>query len=142
MKLLLCLLLSVATYAQLPNYYATPEQQITYLTTRLKLADSVLTETRKNKTIAITERDKRIKALEDSCNAQVDYYYQHSQQLSTTNETLSVNLDECNSQLETAKQELANWKPRTKAGVLLRKVRNGLAVVGGVAVLSGVLLLR
>ena len=69
------------------------------------------------------------------------YLQRRASELATQNETLGANLDERTSQLETTKDELRQWKPKTKAGRVLRKVRNGLAVVGGVGVVLGGLLI-
>ena len=65
------------------------------------------------------------------------YLQRRNNELATQNEKLAANVDELNSQLTTRQSELDKWKPKTKAGWVLRKVRNGLAVVGGVGVVLG-----
>ena len=69
------------------------------------------------------------------------YLQRRNNELATQNETLAANVDELNSQLTTRQSELDKWKPKTRSGRVLRKVRNGLAVVGGVGVVLGGLLI-
>lgn len=80
------------------------------------------------------------RAALDSCNRDRMYLNARNQDLLRQEEGLHASLDETTSRLETTTTELRHWKPRTKAGVFLRKVRNGLAIVGGGVI--GITILR
>ncbi len=80
------------------------------------------------------------KALTDA-NADRKRLGDKSNQLSAD---LDFQIQETNRQAlraEGAEKELRQWKPRTKAGVFFRKVRDGLAMVGGTVILGTALFL-
>ena len=98
-------------------------------------------------TRAVTQRvidaaDKRAAKALQTANTAIANQQVVNDKLTSQNEALGANLDERTSQLETTKEELDKWRPKTKVGVFFRKARNGLAVVGGAAIVVAVVLLR
>ena len=98
-------------------------------------------------TRAVTQRvidaaDKRAATALQTANTAIANQQVVNDKLTSQNEALGANLDERTSQLETTKEELDKWRPKTKAGVFFRKVRNGLAVVGSAAIVVAVVLFR
>lgn len=76
--LILLLLCSIASHAQLTNYYETPANQVARLQRSLMIArdslrrcESVLRDTRTQMAIAIGERESRLTALEGSANSEL-----------------------------------------------------------------------
>ena len=81
----------------------------------------------------------RANAALDSASREITYLNTRNQQLLREQEGLHATIDETTSRLTTTEGELHRWKPRTKAGVFLRRVRNGLAIVGGGVIATAVL---
>lgn len=89
----------------------------------------------------IQATDERLATALKTTNGEIASLNASNQKLLREQEGLHASLDETNSRLLTTEAELRHWKPRTKAGIFLRKIRNGLAVVGGVAIVAGGLLI-
>ena len=102
---------------------------------RYEATRAILDSTRAVDGRIMQSSDARIKAIVSKGN---DSIYV----LRSRNRALAADLDYQMQQThkqavraEAVEKELKKWKPRTKAGIFFRKVRNGLAIVGGVAVL-------
>ena len=67
------------------------------------------------------------KALADA-NADRERMGKRINDLLTTNETLSANLDETTSRLETSEADLERYKPKTKAGRVIRTAVIGAGI--------------
>lgn len=103
--------------------------------------------------IAIDDRiiqatDKRLAQTLKNAESKLAAEQQRNDELAKKNETLAASVDDCNVENERLADEVKQWKPATQIGVAVgkfrravnaigRTVRDGLAIIGGVAILVG-----